>query len=263
MNRLVPLFAILCLLTGCGFNALYSDHPGGAAEGPQSQLEKIYVGNIPDRDGQILRNNLLDRFYMQGAPEHAPYYLVVSPLQIYVTGQAISVTSDATRAELRITSRFSLSDRKSGCVLLRRDLLSVNSYNILASEYTTLVSRQAVEENELNELAQQIETQLALYFARTPDPQGTLAKAIHAPSIKPIVDKDAPVIPPRPTADRPLCPAIAPGVTDLTPEEQATQQAIDAMSPEAQGLPSQPKTKTDDAAHSLETHRSPIYKDIY
>jgi len=63
---------------------------------------------------------------------------------------------------------MTLTNKATNEQLLKRDLTVVTSYNILNSQFTTHVSETNARENALEDLARQIETQLALYFDRTP-----------------------------------------------------------------------------------------------
>ena len=166
MKKTFTLLALpaLLLLAACGFTPLYAHHDDDSDV--QSAYQDIYIANIPDRSGQILRNDLMDRLYTHGKPDNPRYILELSAIQEHITSLAINITSDATRAELRLTASMRLKEKDTGKILLTRDLLAINSYNILSSQFTTIVSAQAVREDALNDMARQIETNLALYFQR-------------------------------------------------------------------------------------------------
>jgi hypothetical protein len=60
--------ALVCLLTcGRGFHAVYGSH-GGSDSPVAEQLNQVAIDNIPDRQGQMLRNALIDRMYGKGRP---------------------------------------------------------------------------------------------------------------------------------------------------------------------------------------------------
>jgi LPS-assembly lipoprotein len=161
------LFSTILLLTACGFTPLYGK--GGAqGAGVQEKFQQVQIANIPDRPGQILRNNLVDRLYHDGAPAAPRYMLSVAGIQQKSTALDITPDSSSTRSELRLLTTLNLKEISTGKILMTRDLLAVASYDVLGNEYTTLVTQESVRENALNDLAQQIETQLALYFNRAP-----------------------------------------------------------------------------------------------
>lgn len=162
---LISFFSLF--LTSCGFTPVYGDHGAGSAN-VQAKFDQVHVGNIPDQAGVILRNDLLDRLYQNGEPADPQYLLTVSRITEHDTDLDITPSSTATRQEMRLLTTVVLRERATRKELMRRDLIAVGSYNLLGSEFTTLVSKQNVRENALNDLAQQIETQLALYFNRAP-----------------------------------------------------------------------------------------------
>lgn len=136
-------------------------------------MSSIFIENIPNREGQFLKNELIDRFYQKGRPADPAYKLYIQPIQETRNDLDITKNSDATRAQLRLETKLMLQDSQSSKVILRRKLTAITSYNILQSQFTTRVSEQDARENALNDLAIQIERHLSLYFARTPHIQQT------------------------------------------------------------------------------------------
>lgn len=155
---------VLSFLTACGFQPLYGER-GGVQE-TNIQLQHVFIANIPDREGQYLRNALIDRFYRTGRPVDPAYTLRITSLNESKRDLDVTIDSDATRGQLKLTASMVLTDNQTGQALLNRSLMAVTSYNILASEFTNRVSEQNARENALNDLARQIEMQLGLYFSR-------------------------------------------------------------------------------------------------
>ena len=124
------------------------------------------IGNIPDREGQYLRNALIDRFYRSGRPVNAAYDLDIDRITETLVDLDITKSSDATRGQLKVQTRLKLIGRASGSVVLERDVRSITSYNILGSEFATRVTEDNARTNALDDLARQIEMQLNLYFKR-------------------------------------------------------------------------------------------------
>ncbi len=83
-----------------------------------------------------------------------------------VPSSTIVHSSDATRSQLRLSTKIELRDNRSNQVVLHRDVMATTSYNILESQFTTRVSEENARRDALGSLAQQIETQIALYFRR-------------------------------------------------------------------------------------------------
>ncbi len=162
------LFSMLIQLTACGFSPMHGKYSAANSQTVQNDLSQIYIENIPNREGQFLRNALIDRFYQNGHPTNPAYKLDINTIEERLTDLDITKSSDATRAQLRLNTSLTLMDKQNNAVLLTRKLTATTSYNILQSQFTTRVSEQDARENALNDLAAQIERQISLYFNRTP-----------------------------------------------------------------------------------------------
>jgi LPS-assembly lipoprotein len=165
-----PIFLplILLSLTACGFTPLYGEKTAGSHN---AELAHIAVDMIPDREGQILRNDLLDRFYVAGTgPAVSPRYrLQVARVNESYSELDITKSAEATRGQLLLTSSMVLIDTETGAAVLTRPLRAVTSFNILTSEFATRVTRQNARENALADLARQIELATKLYLTSRQD----------------------------------------------------------------------------------------------
>ncbi len=156
-----PIFVVL-LLGACGFRSLYGTDATGNAPG---ELATIKVNPIADRLGQQLRNNLLDLLNPRGRPANPRYFLTV---QLDQSTQRLAIEKDAfaTRANLRLLANFSLRDPDSREIVLSGKSLVVSSYNILASEFATLMAEKDAKARAAREIAHDIRTRLAAFFVR-------------------------------------------------------------------------------------------------
>lgn len=167
----IPAFAgmtmvvVSLLLSGCGFEPMYGSNSAGA-KAVDVALPNVDIGNIPDRDGQYLRNLLIDRLYTNGRPDAAPYTLKFSPLQKSIVDLGIQKDATATRAQIQITTHMELVDKATNKAVLQRDLKTVGAYNLLDDQLATLVSQQNITESILQEMRDDAVTQLSLYFRR-------------------------------------------------------------------------------------------------
>lgn len=171
MKKSLALLSVLSLLplASCGFEPIYAQKKGAAtADAPsvQSQLNKVSISNIPDHEGVILRNELIDRFYVAGRPETALYRLDVLPIREIRRELDITVGAEATRAQLEILVPFVLTDISTGEILLRERAETFASFNIIADEYATRVSERRTRENALRDIARQIEQKTAFTLDR-------------------------------------------------------------------------------------------------
>jgi len=160
----LALFAPLLLpLTGCGFRPIYATLDAEGAPSVAMELNNIAIDNIPDRDGQILRNFLTDRLYGKNRPAKPTY-----TLRIKIRGNeedlGILANATATRSLLDMYSDYSLHDAK-GKELLKGTAHSVASFDRLDQMYATVAARQGAHQRTLQEIGEQIVNRLSLYFA--------------------------------------------------------------------------------------------------
>lgn len=154
------------MLSHCGFSPVYGTlgHNKNGAVG--AQFSKIQISMIPDREGQYLKNALIDRLHRNGQDPVTRYRLNVAPILESTVNLDLTRDADSTRAQLRLRTTVQLSDTLTQTIVLVRPLTAIASYNILDSEFSTRVSEENTRLNALDELAEQIERQLALYFKR-------------------------------------------------------------------------------------------------
>ncbi|SDE36849.1 LPS assembly lipoprotein LptE [Rhodospira trueperi] len=147
------------LLTGCGFRPMYGRSGGGAA------LSSVDVEPIPEREGQLLRNALLDRFRPTGKTRH----VLSATVRVSDASLGIQSNDEATLGRLTATAQWRLLT-PTGDGRRRLDLQGTarNSvvYNILDNQYATERNRRAARADIADQLASEIETRLGAYFAR-------------------------------------------------------------------------------------------------
>lgn len=166
IKKTLLLSFLLPLLAACGFSPMYAKNSVSGTTPIKSELNQIDISIIPDRSGQFLRNELIDRFYMNGYPAAPKYVLNVLPINETITDFDITVESEATRQQLKLTTSFVLKDLEENKTVLQRSVTSITSNNILESEFSTMITEQSARDAALNDLARQIERQLALYFSQ-------------------------------------------------------------------------------------------------
>jgi hypothetical protein len=150
----------------------------GANPSVSDKLDTVTIGSIPDESGQYLRNALIDRLYRYGRPSESRYVLNFKPIAEAKSNLDITKTATATRSQIRLTTTMTLTDIRTGKVVMTRDLRAINSFNVLQSQYDTNVSEDYVRKNALDDLARQVEAQLALYFKRNADVDNDAPKTI-------------------------------------------------------------------------------------
>ena len=160
-RRFLPVAGCL-LLAACGFQPLYGTRPDGA---PVEALRAVEVAIIPDRQGQILRNQLQLLFNPTGAPAPDAYRLAVA---LTTSGADALIRKDetASRLDLVVTAEFTLTSLPDGRVLHRGRARSVNSFDVVESDFATINAERDALEASLRQIAHTIQTQLAIYFER-------------------------------------------------------------------------------------------------
>lgn len=174
MRSTIPvLFLLIMSLTlgACGFSPMHGNLNTSARQGVDAKLAQINIARIPEREGQILRNTLVERLHGSADNTIRTYTLHVAPIDEKRTELDITETSDTTRAQLRLNTTFRLKRTGKDATRLERDIAATTSYNVLASQFTTRVSEQNARQDAIRTLAERIERQLALHFSRQDETQ--------------------------------------------------------------------------------------------
>lgn len=129
-----------------------------------AQLSSVDIAIIPNREGQILRNDLMDRFYPRGVPSAPSATLKIAPLVETKTDLDLTKSSDVTRAQVTLNTTLTLEDQ-SGEILLTKPITAIGSYNTLKSEFATRVTEEGARQSALHDLARQIEFYISLYYS--------------------------------------------------------------------------------------------------
>jgi LPS-assembly lipoprotein len=157
------VFASLLLLSACGFQPIYGNVSTGVNQPNTEELmRRIDIGLINNREGQFLRNALIDRLHNSASNRASLYTLNMSHITETKRDLDITKESDATVANLKLSTEMVLKRKSDDKLLLQKTVWSTTSYNILESQFTTRVSQNYARENGLKNLAEQIERQVAL-----------------------------------------------------------------------------------------------------
>jgi LPS-assembly lipoprotein len=159
---------LLLVLPGCGFHPLYArdgDAPGPAEAG----LALVDVAIIPDRVGQLLRQDLQARLDHAGAPAVKRYELAVA---LGIASEGLGIAPDNTTTWIRLTARASwtLRTRDATAATVTAGVARAEGgLNTFDQQYFAQdIETQTVEQQLLEEVAAQITEQLAIWFRRHP-----------------------------------------------------------------------------------------------
>lgn len=163
----------LFLLPACGFSPIYGNH-GGQSEPVAKALSNVRIENIGERNGQILRNKLIDRMYAAGRPQNPTASLNVN-LAISESALGVQKDSTSTRSQMTVKASFTLKDM-TGRTLHTGQARSIVGYSKLDAQYGTLASQRDAQERAINEIGEQIVNNIALYYAEKAPQQSASAK---------------------------------------------------------------------------------------
>ena len=159
--KAVSIAVTLLSLSACGFQPLYS--PGLQTT---QDMADVKVAIISDREGQVLRNYLLDLLNPYGVPCRPIYTLET---KLTTSAREVGVRRDATtsRKELIARAIIILKDNKSGKTLLTKSITAKNTYSAIETNYyTNVVTEEYAKEEALRDLAYRIQLALAEFFAK-------------------------------------------------------------------------------------------------
>lgn len=164
----ISAIVIILSINACGFEPLYNKKPSSDAVNDDlahveilTLKDKVYHN---DRLGQVLKNLLLDRFNPYGRPER-PFYKLDVKLTYNKTQLGFKIVDEATRAKLTLNAEYVLSESKTKAVLFRGKSRSINSYNIISSDFATLSAEKNAMDRATRELADEITLRVSTFFS--------------------------------------------------------------------------------------------------
>ena len=165
-RKFLALFALLSL-TACGFRPLY----GGAGSpdsvsGERLTLETaaVFIDEIPDRTGQILRRALSDRLTPRGETTDPRYRLSVRLSDAALTQQGVRKDNLATRYVMSYTAYYTLYSYPENEKLLTDSAVGRTSYDVQRSPYATDVAERSAQERVMKILGDDIALRLAAFL---------------------------------------------------------------------------------------------------
>lgn len=158
---------MLLALAACGFQPLYGQRSVSGASVSQ-EFSTIRIAPIAERTGQMLYNELRDRLNPRGKPANPRYILRIDLVE---TSETLAYRGDetATRANLHLRALYDLrrtvsdSTNPEGAdeVITQGEARITTSYDILQSQYATLVSIQDARARSVRALSDDIQARLA------------------------------------------------------------------------------------------------------
>lgn len=163
-SKSVLMAGVLVLgLAGCGFEPMYAKRSGQSSP-VSDELAGIRVAGIEDRQGQILRNALVNRLNPLGEPARQTHTLEV---RLNSSQENMAERSDgkASLGRMMISASFSLVGIDGKSSSFSGNSRSIVSYRLLGPTYGSTAVERDAETRALTDLAEDIRTQVATYFA--------------------------------------------------------------------------------------------------
>jgi LPS-assembly lipoprotein len=155
-------------LSGCGFHPLYATDPKAPHTDFTQQMARVRVESIEDRNGQILRNALIQHLTPEGEPTKPLYTLSVT-LSEAMSGVGFQKDASASAGEMTITADFALHN-PNGTIALLGSTTSVVDVNYLGPTYASVAAERDAEQRALSTIADTITDRVAIFLRNGPQP---------------------------------------------------------------------------------------------
>ncbi len=166
LGRRSVILGLGAAVSGCGFRPVYAPRAGQPG-GSQAQLATIQVALIPERAGQLLRQELQARLD-HGDAVAKRYELMVS---FGLTEDIIGLQQDTSFTRLRMvgSGKWTLKSLPGQTVVTSGQARSLDGLDVIDQQYFEAdLASETVTRRIATAVADQITLQLASYFARTP-----------------------------------------------------------------------------------------------
>ncbi len=165
LTRRAGLLGAATALSGCGFHPLYAPPSGGTATG--AELQAVYIGIMPERSGQLLRQALQRRFEGTGDGIAKKYELTAN---LGISSEAIAIQRDSSATRVRMVGTapwflkmFSLDQK----LLTQGSARILDGYNVNNQQYFAAdLESETVVRRIAEAIADQITIQVASYLRR-------------------------------------------------------------------------------------------------
>ena len=148
------------MFSSCGYKPIYSKNVN-----TNKELLSISIKNIKNRPGQILRNTLLNQLNPERERVIIKYRLIIE-LSESSTSLGYRRDMSATRTDLEVTAKYLLKNVKNDEIILKEDVKSISSFDVVESVYATLVAEKDAREKSLKIISDNIYTNLVIFFKK-------------------------------------------------------------------------------------------------
>jgi LPS-assembly lipoprotein len=167
--RGVALLLALQVLPGCGFHPMYGSAGGGAMGPAETGLAEISIAPLYERNGQLLRQALEERFERGGTGLARRYDLTVA---YGLSGDPIGIQPDSSITRVRVygSANWTLAAQDpQHTTLASGTARALDGYNILDEQlFASDMESDVVYGRIADAIAEQITLQLAAWFNKHP-----------------------------------------------------------------------------------------------
>jgi LPS-assembly lipoprotein len=157
------VLGIVLLVNACGFHPLYGAGREPLNRAVVAELASVHIAPMPERVGQIVHNDLLDRLTPLGEPG-APRYKLSVGLEEAKQGLAIQIDDTITRFNLTLTANYVLEIADTGSIVTTGRVHATAAYNVLRSDFANVVAERDAQRRAAREVSDELKTRLAVYF---------------------------------------------------------------------------------------------------
>ena len=158
LSKLLTFLSLCFFLTACTFHPLYT-----TKDECFNLSYPIKIATIQDRNGQILRNFLVDRLTPQGTPEKADHTLEVK-LKEQILSVGVSKDATTSRQKAILTADITLLNCKRK-IVYKHSVSAINSFTIMKQNYySDLVAEEYAKKEALRLLAEKIRLMISTYL---------------------------------------------------------------------------------------------------
>lgn len=153
-TKLLILLLSLGALSACGLKPVYAQDSVSRQE-----FQQIYISEIPNREGQVLRNKLQDLLGGSGNKYRLDIVLEKQRREF-----GIQQDFRISRYDIVLTASYSLVENESGEIVLKDSAKMYSAFNRTDSEFSTFVAEEDAVEQAAEQLAYRINLKLAAFF---------------------------------------------------------------------------------------------------
>jgi len=154
---------VVMLLSGCGFEPIYGAREGYADV--DDLLSEVQISIIEDREGQILRNHLLDRFYLS-SPSKRPLYRLDVRLNSSIGDLSVRADDETTRRQVVLDASYTLTDIRAEKVVYSDASRLRGAFNVSQGAYASFATERAVLQRSLRDMSELIALRVSAFLRR-------------------------------------------------------------------------------------------------